>query len=816
MTTLIQRSFAGGELAPSLYSRVDQVKYATGLRTCRNWFIMKHGGISNRPGTKFITEVKDSTKEVRLIPFIFNASQTYVLEFGDQYIRFIRNDAYVEVSGVAAWNIATAYEIGDLVESGGVNYYCIADNTGNMPPNATYWYPLTGDIYEIPSPYVEADLETLVFAQSADVITITHPSYEPRELSRTDHTAWFLSTINFVPSISAPTGLAVSGGSGTEDEWVVTAVKEETFEESLQSTSVGSDTEATEAAPRTLTWTAVSGATEYNVYKKLNGVYGFIGVAGTNEFEDTGIFPDVSDTPPEERNPFSGSDNFPSTVNFYQQRRGFANTNNNTEKVFFSRTGFFNNFTISSPLQDDDAITFILAGRQVNAVKFLVDLGSLVVFTEGGEWIVVGDESGLLLPDAINSKQHSYYGCGDLRPLLVGNNIMFVQARGSIIRDLQQDAIEGYKGNDLTIFSTHLFQNYTIIDWDYQKTPDSIIWAVRSDGTLLGLSYVREHQLWGWHRHDFDGTAERVVSIPDGDEDAVYLVIKRTINGSDVRYIEKFASRKIDDVIDNIFMDSALTYDGRNTNSSHLMTLSGGTTWTYTDNLTLDSSISFFTAGDVGNEIHLTGSDGTVIRAKITVFLSGTEVTVKPHKTVPVSMRSVGISTWGKAVDTLSGLDHLEGKDVSVFADRFVDASPNNTSMATITVSSGSITLSQPRVVAHVGLPVTADMETLDIDTTQGETMNDKYKLMTVVNLIVEETRGLWAGIDPDDLDDLTEFKLRDQEGYDEPVELKTGTVEVPIQSHWNSHGRIFVRQIDPVPASILAAVPGGYVPIRR
>jgi hypothetical protein len=506
--------------------------------------------------------------------------------------------------------------------------------------------------------------------------------------------------------------------------------------------------------------------------------------------------------------------NYPSTTNYYQQRLGFANTNNDTEKVFFSRSGNFHNFTISSPLQDDDAVTFTLAGRHVNAVKFLLDLGKLVIFTEGGEWVIDGNDAGALLPGEINSKQQSYHGCGNLRPLLVGSSAIFIQARGSIIRDLLEDVIEGYKGNDLTIFSTHLFKTHTIVDWDYQKTPNSIVWAVRSDGTLLGLSYVREHQLWGWHRHDFDGTAENVVSIPEGEEDGVYFVIKRNINGVDKRYIERFVSRKIYDLIDMALMDSSLSYDGRNT-TAITMTLSGGTTWVYTESLTLTSSAAFFTAGDVGNAIHLTGSDGTLIKAKIIAFTSTTIVTVKPQKTVPVSMRTVAITTWGKAVDELSGLGHLEGKDVSVFADKFVVASPNNPSMDVITVSGGSITLDKPYVVIHVGLPITADIETLDIDSASGESVVDKKKLISKVALIVEKTRGLWAGGDTQDMDDLTEYKLREEEGYEDPVELKTGTIDVNIQPQWNSNGRVLIRQVDPVPATILAIVPIGLVPFR-
>ena len=121
MSSISQKSFAGGEISPSLYARTDIEKYISAVRTCRNNIVMRHGGTQNRSGLYFINEVKDSSKVVRLIPFIFNAAQTYVLEFGNTYMRVIRDSAYVEVSGVDAWLIGTTYVIGDLVVDVGVN-----------------------------------------------------------------------------------------------------------------------------------------------------------------------------------------------------------------------------------------------------------------------------------------------------------------------------------------------------------------------------------------------------------------------------------------------------------------------------------------------------------------------------------------------------------------------------------------------------------------------------------------------------------------------------------------------------------------------
>lgn len=942
MSSIIQRSFTGGEIAPPLYARVDTQKYANGLRGMRNNVLMRHGGSANRAGAEFIGEVKDSSKTVRLIPFIFNSTQTYALEFGDQYMRVIRVGAQVTETAqnitaitnanpcVLTYSGADNYAIGDEIYISGIigpigtylnnrNFKVAAVNTGTnaitldymngTDVNSTSFGAYTSggtiaEVYTIATPYLEADLPLLKFVQSADVITIVHPDYAPRELARTGHTAWSLSITSFKPAMGRPAAIAASSitAGALTFKWKITAVNAETGEESLPGlraaqtitaasqanpcqitvaahglstgdqvyisgivgmtelndrdytiTYVGANTftldgvdstaytayssggsnfpdyiyqasaaVATAADPHVLGWTAVSGASEYNIYQDLNGVYGFIGVAGTNSFNVIGSSPDTSDTPPARRNPFEDADDYPSTVSYIQQRLTFANSTNNPETTEMSRIGQFKNFTRSNPIQDDDAVTFTLAGRQVNSIKSLLDIGRLVVFTSSGEWAIQGDSDGSITPTAINPKQYTYNGSSDLSPLVIGGNALYVQARGSIVRDLGFDyESSGYRGNDLTVFSPHLFEGYTLTDWAYQQIPHSIVWCVRSDGVLLGLTYLREHEIWGWHRHDFEGgLVESVCSIPEDNEDALYVVVKRTINGSTKRYIERFSTRVISDIKDAIFLDSALTYDGRHTGST-TMTLSGGTNWTYDETITLTASASTFTSADVGNEIHLTGSDGTIIRFAIAAYSSATVVTGTPNKTVPAGMRSIAITTWARAVDEVTGLWHLEGESVSITGDGFVVASPNNAAYNAVTVANGTATLDRCYSVIHVGLPYTSDLETLDIDTVQGETISDKSKLVNKVTVFVEKSRGGFVGAKPptdddvDPLEGLTEFKERNSENYDEPIELLTGTKDVTIRSEWNSNGRIFIRQVDPLPLSILAVVPAGLFPFQ-
>lgn len=833
---VIQRSFAGGEIAPALGARADQIKYQTGLRKCRNFRVQKHGGIANRPGTQLVAEVLDSAVQTYLLDFQFNDEQTYIIEAGDFYFRFYRNGARIVVSGVAAWVTATPYAVADLRQNGGVNYYCYSAHTSGALTEpgvganwATVWYALEGNIYEIPTPYAAADVPLLKTTQSGDVVTIAHASYAPRELTRTGHTAWTLGLKAFAPGIATPTGFAVTAPGAGADTWRyrVTAVMEETYEESLPASASDTGNAPATANIHALTWNVVAGAAEYWVYREFprdSGVYGFLAICETNTFNyDGSITPDTSTTPPIARTPFGSTNNYPDTTGYYQQRQLFANTNNDPEKLWTSRSAMFNNFTISSPLQDDDAVTFTVAGRKVNEIRHLIDLGVLVLLTASGEWLVEGDSEGVLrASQPPNLRQVGYNGSSDVAPMLIDTNVLYLQARGNVIRDLRYEVQGGgtlgtYKGRDLTVFATHLFKNRQITRMAYAQTPDSIGYAVRDDGVLLGLTYLPEHEIWGWHWHDTEGWYEDVRVAPEGDEDAVYVIVRRIINGVTKRYIERSTTRDFEDITaDAVFLDSYLSYDGRNTSATTL-SLSTGAGWTVDDVITVTASAPTFVPTEAGNEFVLNIVDddeasetfGEVIETvtiTITGYTSNVVVTGTPSKTVPVALQGVATSHWSRAVDELLGLDHLEGKNVGVFADGHVVASPNNEDYAVITVSGGGITLDACYSVIHVGLPYVSDMRTLDLDKV-GTEWRDRMKSVTHIALLVEQTRGLFAG---PDLDSLTEFIPEPVENYNEAVPMADGLIEMTIASTWNESGGFWVRQVDPLPVTILAAIPAG------
>lgn len=773
MTSVLQPTFAAGELSPSASARTDIARYYTGLKLCRNFMVMPYGGIRNRPGTKFVCEVKDSTKKCRLIPFQFNDVQTYILEFGDLSMRVIKDG-------------------GQVLYSAGPNI---------------------GQPFELVMPYTQADLRLLNYTQSADVMTFAQPSYKPREVSRLAHDNWITSEISLAPRIAAPASASATslGGAGVQQTWgyQITAVLDDgnTIDESLPVTSnqisVFADTMA-----GTITWAAVTGATYYIVYKDNAGagIYGFIGRASSTGFTDRNIIAVKTDTPPNGNDPFVGANNYPGAVGYYQQRLAFAGSNNSPQTVWMSKTGLFKNFGYSTPNKDDDSITFTIASKQVNRMRHLLGLGKLLGLTSGGEWTFSGAESGLTAK-TIQAHQDGYDGSAIIPPVVVGKSAVYVQARGSRVSSFGYALdSDGFASSDLTIFSSHLFRGRELTEVAYQKTPDSIVWYVRDDGKLLGLTYLPEQQLVGWHWHDTDGFVESIACIPEGQEEALYMVVRRSVNGVQKRYVERMATRQFLSIEDAFFVDCGLTYDGRNTDGSKTMTLSGGSGWVYPEVVTMTANgHAPFTVGSVGADYSLKRSiiddnDDTTtetVRVEVVGYTSATVVTVKLLIVCPEVLRGVATSSWARQAKNISGLGHLEGKTVSILSDGSVH--PQRV------VSGGSITLQEAAGVAHIGLPYKSDMQTLDIELRNAnETVLDKKIAVTSLTVIVEESRGIFAGKDKNSLyEEKTE-----RDTYELPLDLLTGQTAIAISNDWQGKGRVFIRQSDPLPLSILAVIP--------
>jgi hypothetical protein len=575
MANVAQRSFSAGEISPAMYARSDMERYATALRTLRNAVVLRTGGVQSRPGTEYLGSTK-ANGEARLVSAVFDTTANYVLEFGDEYVRFWKDGAPITIAAPAAWLTGQTYTVGTLRSNGGTNYLCIGAHTSGASTEPgvwaswqTVWHELEDDIYEWPTPYLAAELFDLQFAFQLDVITIVHPLHPPATLTRIDDDDWVLADIDFNLQANAPTNVAVSGTGGTDWGYTVTAVFADGSESGAGAyvrTNLSSGGvpfaiyTALAAAPRTVTWTAVTGATSYKVYAN-EGNFSLTELRGTGtgtSFVDNGGFAISFGDPPTASGDFVGAGDYPAVVAAYQQRLLLAGTTNQPDVVQASRVALPYDFSVSSPLVDSDSLEWRQVGRRLNRVRHFMEAAQrLFQFSDVGESIVQGDTDGILRPGEVNPRQFSENGAAVRpAPLVVNDTVLYVQARGSMVRDLAPIQVGGFAGSDLTLQAAHLVDGYELVDWCYQQTPHSVVWAVREDGQLLSLTYVRELGILGWAHHDTLGEIESVCCVPEGTLDAVYAVVKRTIDSNVVRYVERFTNRLADDPI---LMDASTT-----------------------------------------------------------------------------------------------------------------------------------------------------------------------------------------------------------------------------------------------------------------
>jgi hypothetical protein len=651
-------SFTAGEISPRLEGQITLEKYKQGLSELTNMVVMPHGGVTRRPGTQFLGEVKNSAAKARLIPFQFKTSDTYILEFGPETMRVYRNGLQVltgsakTITGVTKANpgVITSnshgFSDGDeiyitgvggmtqlndrnyIVDNATTNTFTLTDLFGvaiDTTAFTTFTSGGTADkIYQISTPYVEADLFTLRYAQSADTMYIVHPSYDIRVLSRTGSAAWTLST----------------------------------------ATITGSPTPA-----------------------------------------------------------LSGANNRPSVVTFFEQRLVFGNSNNNPQTLWFSKNGNYLNFTVGTAA--DDALIYTIASNQVNAIRYLSATRVLTLGTSGGEYVVTATSDGPVTPTTTLIRKYSNYGTAPIEPVQVADVTLFLQRGNRKIRefkyvgDINADA---YQAPDMSILAEHITEG-GITQFAYQQEPDSVIWMVRADGTLVGMTYRREEQVVAFHKHVIGGTfsggqavVESVATLPtETGEDELYMVVKRTINGVTKRYIELMKPFSFGGVTTGaFFVDSGLAYSG-------------------------------------------------------------------------------------SAVTTLSGLHHLQGETVSILA--------NGASHQDKTVANGAVGLNVSTTVAAIGYGYTSVMETLRLESGSVDgTSQGKPKRIHAITVRLHETVGAEIGSGSDKLDRIY---FRDSSmPMDQAVPLFTGDKDVEFEGGFDDDDRIYARQTQPLPLTVLALFP--------
>ncbi len=312
----------------------------------------------------------------------------------------------------------------------------------------------------------------------------------------------------------------------------------------------------------TISWDAVDGAERYAVYKSSNGAFGFIGGTEGLTFQDgvPTLISDLSDSPPRGQNPFDGEGNYPSTLAFHQQRLMFARTRLNPNAVWGSQSADPENMDYSRPAKGDDAFSFALLGKRVNAVNQLASSTSLLALTTDSIMSMAGADGSALGVGTPVMKRESSRGASRLPAVEVDDIIFFQPNQGSSVRALGFTfEVDGYRSNDVTIFSPHLFETDEIVAWAYQTEPNSCVWCVMRSGLLLCFTWEREQDVWGWTVCETDGYFEDVSVITEDGLDRVYVIVRRTIAGEEVRFYERMAVPHGGDYAAACHLDCAVT-----------------------------------------------------------------------------------------------------------------------------------------------------------------------------------------------------------------------------------------------------------------
>ena len=896
LLTGIKSSFGAGELAPSLYSRIDVSRYAIGARKLRNFVVHPHGSISNRAGFEYIATEKTDAKKIRLIPFEFSTQQTYVLEFGEYYVRFYTDGAPIEKDAGSAWATSTAYAVGDTVISSDIVYICLlAHTSGTFSTDLTnlkwevetnkwltttsysvgdyvyhtskFYFCLTAhtsgtfatdlaankwierSIYEVVTPYDEDDIHqlTLNYTQSADVLYLAHPDYKPRQLERHAETEWELNDYDFTNgpfmlantdttdtlAISAVTGtgktLTAVGHTFNEPDHVGSIWKLRHYIEGQAVTSAisGTGTGTSISAGGTWrlithgTWTATiriekstDGGSTWTMLREFSSADDFnANTYGTESMDDyaepflvrinctaytsgpcninltsdayyqegivkitaiaTGGATATADvirdcgatsaTSDWSEGSWSDHRGFPAVVEFHpDDRLVWANTYDEPQTYWMTQTGDYTDFARSSPLADSDGITSPLPSRKVNGINGIISFTEMIMLTLSNECSVRGS-TGVLTPTTVQNRIHGWEGSYGVKPVVIGDRAIYVQSTGSIIRDIGLVPYsDSFTGADITIFSNHLFTGYTIVDMAYQQNPDRIVWAVRSDGKLLSMTYMREQEViaWTWHDTNISGALDWVTATAYVSGNWV------THGGTDYRC-------------------------ATNHTSGTFATDLAAAKWVATD-ITAEFESVCTIRGDGYDEVWVSvNRNGTRYIERMVQRMASTE----PEDQFFVDC---GYTYDSTATSTITGLDHLEGKTVAVLADGNV--------LTEKVVASGQITLGASYSKVHVGIGYVADLETLNIEVAlrDGTAQGRKVKISQVVIRFLN-SRGGYLG--PDE-DTLYEISASSRATYDDSLSLFSGDQSETLGGGYADGGRMFFRQSQPLPVTITSLIP--------
>lgn len=612
----IKPSFNAGELSPRLDVRSDIEKYDSGCQILENFLIMPQGGVQRRGGLEWMGSTKYDDRRSRVMGFNFSTTTRFVLEFGHLYIRFWSNDLQVETSPGAPLEVVTPYleeHLQDLqyVQINDVMYlvhpsYAPRKLTRQSDTNWTLeeldydWPPMLDENTEDTMITPSGTTGSITLTASQSIFTADHvgayfqiayrrPAAYMRDGIGPNHTTDELYVIgkwNFTTYGTWSATLTIQRSEDGGSTWE--AVR--TFSRNSDGNVTADGNEEKESLLRVVVTDYVSPSTsDYMLLEatdpKVYGVVKITAVSSGTSATAT-VVNDLGGTSATKywsEGAWSAKQGFPRTVAFFRNRLYYGGTNGRPQSIHTSKDDDFENFFRNA--LDNSAMFFTLAAQDSNPINWMVPQNKLLLGTAGGEWTIEGDSDGVITPTTVRASQNSNYGSKYLRALIANDTILFVQRQGRKVRELTFSLeYDKLLASDLTLLAEHITEG-DILELAFQQQPDPILWIVTGAGELIGMTYERQQNVIGWHRHKTDGFIESVATIyGNGTDDEVWITLRRTIDGEIVRYVERIRKdfRKVAEDQDKAnywYLDSAkrFTFDPPQADISGLDHLEGKT-----------------------------------------------------------------------------------------------------------------------------------------------------------------------------------------------------------------------------------------------
>ncbi len=824
-------SFNSGELSPLLEGRVDVARYYSGCSTLENMVVLPHGGVTKRPGSYYIADTKTHSKVCRLIPFEYSTEQAYIIEVGNLYMRFYKDGGQITNDDDSIYEVTTEYVEDDLfelqyVQSADMMYIVHPDYPPASLTRADHNDWTLSDITFERGPFLpENDGDTTITPSgTSDSITLTASAAtfnanHVGALWQITHTVEASAVSDSFSSIgdSNSATITIQLGRGynftTHGKWIGTISLQRSYDDGsnwkdivfLDSYEDGNisyaDREDANDAIYRVFMDDLEASSTACFYTLTAHSHDIDGVVTITAFTSTTVVSATVTNPIGDTNAvttwaegaWSVDEGYPSCVAFYEERQAYAATTNSPQTIWLSQTDDWDNFLIGP--DDTDAMALTIASDQVNTIRWLSPQSSLLIGTAGGEWSLSASGAGEpLTPTNVSAKRHSGYGSFIVQPQVINNSIFFLQRQAQKLRKFQYSwDSDTWKASDITLMSEHITGD-GITQIAQQKNPYPILWCVREDGALVGVTLEENNDVIGWHRHEFGGDVESVAVIPGAEEDEVWTSIERTVKGGTFRYIEQLqpfdwgSSQR-----DAFFVDSGLSFDG-----GAPITI---TNITQADPAVVSAAAHGFSDGD---QVRITDVIGMIeINNKVyTVDDAATNTFSLDDADEVGDINSVDFTTYTsdgsvEQVENTFSLAHLGTETIAVCGDGgyYGTETPSST---------GVITLNDYYNTVHAGKAFTSKMGSMPLSSASNPKMTfSTNKVITEVVVRLFDTLGCDIGPSWISYDSLIFRKASDV--LDAPPPLYTGDKSLLYRGGYETTGRIYVQNRYPLPFTLLA-----------